>query len=52
MGALRDVRRIRADRSRTEDERLWKAIELLAKRFDDKSDDDDVDEVLGLLLDE
>ena len=52
MSAKSDINKIRADRSLTESEQLWAAITLLAKRFDDKSDEDDIDDVLGLLFDD
>lgn len=52
MSLKSDVARIQSDATRSESERIWAAIALIAARFDSKEADDDTDDILGLLFDD
>ena len=52
MSLKSDVARIQSDATKSESERLWAAIALIAERFDSKVADDDAEDILGLLFDD
>lgn len=52
MSLKRDVARIQSDISKSESERVWAALALIASHIDEKEVDDDVEDVLGLLFDD
>ncbi|MET0296546.1 MAG: hypothetical protein ABW024_04035 [Microbacterium sp.] len=48
MSLRKDIERIRTDADLSPDERVWKALDLIARRVDDN----DADDILGAIFDD